>query len=133
MHKSNQHYYNYLIYQICLYSFHCMKHRIHVYNNNFITLENYIEDIKEFGYNLKITTEEDFKQEILKILQDENKKIIIQNITSDLDNNYNLNYNSDIKLNSDFTIKYLNKCGFCWPMISQEYITQFIKLIGKGI
>ena len=110
------------------------KNRVfHVYNNNFITLENYIEDIKEFGYNLKITTEEDFKQEILKILQDENKKIIIQNITSDLDNNYNLNYNSDIKLNSDFTIKYLNKCGFCWPMISQEYITQFIKLIGKGI
>ncbi len=110
------------------------KNRVfHVYNNNFITLENYIEDIKEFGYNLKITTEEDFKQEILKILQDENKKTILQNITSDLDNNYNLNYNSDIKLNSDFTIKYLNKCGFSWSMISKEYITQFIKLIGKGI
>lgn len=105
----------------------------HVYNNNFITLEDYTKDIKDFGYNLKIVTEEEFRKEILKILQDEKKKTILQNITSDLDNNYNLNYNSDIKLNSDFTIKYLNKCGFNWPIISKEYITEFIKLIGKEI
>ena len=110
------------------------KNRVfHVYNNNFITLKDYIEDIKDFGYNLKIVTEDHFRKEILKILQDENQKTILQNITSDLDNNYNLNYNSDIKLNSDFTIKYLNKCGFNWPIISKEYITQFIRLIGKGI
>ena len=110
------------------------KNRVfHVYNNNFITLKDYIEDIKDFGYNLKIVTEDHFRKEILKILQDEKQKTILQNITSDLDNNYNLNYNSDIKLNSDFTIKYLNKCGFNWPIISKEYITQFIRLIGKGI
>ena len=68
-----------------------------------------------------------------RLFPETNEKTILQNITSDLDNNYNLNYNSDIKLNSDFTIKYLNKCGFNWPIISKEYITQFIRLIGKGI
>ena len=110
------------------------KNRVfHVYNNNFITLEEYTKDIKDFGYNLRIVTEEDFRKEILKILQDETKKTVLQNIISDLDNNYNLNYNSDIKLNSDFTIKYLNECGFNWPIISKEYITEFIKLIGKEI
>ena len=82
------------------------KNRVfHVYNNNFITLKDYIEDIKDFGYNLKIVTEDHFRKEILKILQDEKQKTILQNITSDLDNNYNLNYNQ----NEAFGYKKLEK------------------------
>ena len=38
---------------------------------------NSIEDIKDFGYNLKIVTEDHFRKEILKILQDEKQKTIL--------------------------------------------------------
>ena len=105
----------------------------HVYNHNNITLEQYLDIIKNFGYNIKIVSEAVFKENILKILQDEDRKINLQNIASDLDNNYHLNYNSDITLNSDFTIKYLKKCKFNWPRISKEYLINFIKLIRKEI
>ena len=105
----------------------------HVYNHNIITLDEYIEIIKEFGYNLKVVKEDIFKENIDLILKDENKKIKLQNIVSDLDNNYHLNYNGDINLNSDFTIKYLKKCEFNWPRISKEYVINFIKLMREEI
>ena len=78
---------------------------------------------------MKVFNEIEFKEKVLDILQDEKKKINFENIASDLDNNYHLNYNSDIVLNSEFTIKYLQKCGFDWPVISREYLIRFIKLI----
>lgn len=105
----------------------------HVYNHNMVTLDNYLKIIKTFGYDIKVVSEDIFKKDILKILQSEDKKTNLQNIVSDLDNNYHLNYNSDIILNSDFTIKYLKKCRFDWPKISEEYLINFIKLIRKGI
>lgn len=105
----------------------------HVYNHNTVTLDKYLDLIKNFGYDMKIVTEDEFKENISKLLQNEDKKIDLQNITSDFDNNYHLNYNSDIILNSDFTVKYLKKCKFNWPRISTEYLINFIKLIRKGI
>ena len=101
----------------------------HVYNHNYITLESYFKIIKNFEYEMKVVNEIEFKEKVLDILQDEKKKINFENIASDLDNNYHLNYNSDIVLNSEFTIKYLQKCGFDWPVISREYLIRFIKLI----
>ena len=105
----------------------------HVYNHNVVTLKDYFDIIKEFGYKMDVVPDTIFKKQILEILKNEQKKVNLQNIVSDLDNNYHLNYNSDITLNSDFTIKYLNNCGFNWPIISKEYITEFIKLIGREI
>ena len=113
---------------------HSDQNRIfHVYNHNVITLKEYLEVIKEFGYDIKVMAEDKFKENMSYILQNENKKINLQNIASDLDNNYHLNYNGDIQLNSNFTIKYLEKCNFTWPTISKEYLINFIKLIGEEI
>ena len=105
----------------------------HVYNHNMNTLDEYLEIIKEFGFNVKVMPENMFKENISNIIKNENKKNNLQNIVSDLDNNYHLNYNGDIKLNSSFSIKYLQKCKFNWPTITKEYIINFIKLMGKEI
>ena len=105
----------------------------HVYNHNFITLDEYIEIIKEFGYNLDVVSEEKFKEYISNMLKDDNKKINLQNIVSDLDNNYHLNYNGDINLDSNFTITYLKKCNFNWPKISKDYVINFIELMREEI
>lgn len=105
----------------------------HVYNHNTVTLKDYFDIIKEFGYKMEVVPEKIFKKQISEILQNEQKKINLQNIVSDLDNNYHLNYNSDIILNSNFTINYLKKCKFNWPEISNNYISKFIELIRKEI
>lgn len=105
----------------------------HVYNHNVVTLKDYFDIIKEFGYKMDVVPDTIFKKQILEILKNEQKKINLQNIVSDLDNNYHLNYNSDITLNSNFTISYLKNCKFDWPKISNDYISKFIELIRKEI
>lgn len=105
----------------------------HVYNHNVVTLKDYFDIIKEFGYKMDVVPDTIFKKQILEILKNEQKKVNLQNIVSDLDNNYHLNYNSDITLNSNFTISYLKNCKFDWPTISNDYISKFIELIRKEI
>lgn len=103
----------------------------HIYNHNTITIAEYAKFIKDFGYNMKVVSKESFKENILKILQNEDKKTYIQNIASNFDDNYNLNYNKDTVLNSDFTIEYLKECEFNWPKISKKYLINFIDLIRR--
>lgn len=112
----------------------CKKNKVfHIYNHNVVTLENYLKIISEKGYNMKVLEEDAFKKKVLEIIQNEKEKTVVQNLATDLDNNYNLDYNSDVILKSDFTIKYLEKCGFHWPKISKEYIVKFIELMRKEI
>ena len=80
---------------------------------------------------MKVVSKDSFKESILKILQNEDKKSYIQNIASNFDDNYNLNYNKDTILNSDFTINYLKECEFNWPKISEKYLNNFINLIRR--
>ena len=108
------------------------KNRVfHIYNHNTITVAEYARFIKNFGYNMKVVSKDSFKESILKILQNEDKKSYIQNIASNFDDNYNLNYNKDTILNSDFTINYLKECEFNWPKISEKYLNNFINLIRR--
>lgn len=71
------------------------------------------------------------KDIITGILSDNNKKEILSGIIYDLDDNKNLIYTSNIRLNSNFTEKYLNKLGFKWKNIDKEYIIRYINYLKK--
>ena len=69
------------------------------------------------------------KDIITGILSDNNRKDILSGIIYDLDNNKNLIYTSNIKLNCNFTEKYLNKIGFKWKKIDKNYIIKYINYL----
>lgn len=101
----------------------------HIYNNKTVSLNRFLRLLKKFGYDVNVLSENEFKNAITDILKNDDKRIYLQNIANDLDGNYHLNYGGSILLNSDFTIKYLRKCNFRWPKITNDYLIEFIKLL----
>ena len=64
-------------------------------------------------------------------LGDDNKKSILSGIIHDLDKNKQLVYTSRIKLDCDFTEKYLSHIGFHWKDIDKNYLIKYINYFRK--
>ena len=87
--------------------------------------------LKDLKHPIKVVDEETFKNIIKSILNDENKKDILSNLANDFGKNLSLNYESNIKITSEFTIKFLDKLNFSWPEINAKYLTNILELLKK--
>ena len=103
----------------------------HLYNQHTVSVNKYLKQFKKMGYNLDVLSENDFRDKVRVLLKDDNKKHLLNNLIRDFDDNFNLDYKTDIKMNSKFTIKYLKKLNFRWPKITNRYIFRFINLLRK--
>ena len=81
--------------------------------------------------NINIVETQKFKETIKDILSDNENKNILNHLINDFDQNLNLDYTGKIKINSDFTIKFLKKLNFDWPEIDSTYIGYIISLIER--
>ena len=102
----------------------------HIYNNNHIGIYDFIKILNKIGIEIKILNDNDFSNKIKKILNSD-KKDILNGIVNDLDKNYNLEYNTNVQIKGDYTLEYLKKIGFKWPVITEEYIRSYIEYINK--
>lgn len=108
------------------------KNRIfHLYNHNHLYLTKLLDMLKDLKHPIKVVDEETFKNIIKSILNDENKKDILSNLSNDFGKNLSLNYESNIKITSEFTIKFLDKLNFSWPEINAKYLTNILELLKK--
>ena len=99
---------------------------LHIYNPNHILVKDLISYLNT---DIKAISKDDFSRLIRKTLNNPIKKDIISFITNDMDKNYNLVYITDIKLKNDFTTKFLEKAGFKWPNITENYIKKIKQII----
>ena len=100
----------------------------HIYNHNHVYVTELLKAMKNLGYEMNIVNSEEFKEKVKKIINSKNSKIL-NTLVNDLDKDLNLNYDSNIKLKSEHSIKLLEKYGFKWPKITEEYIENVLKLI----
>jgi thioester reductase-like protein len=98
---------------------------LHLYNPNHIIMEDLTHAISQKS---SIISDEDFKKLIKQNLKDPNKRNIIASIINDMDADFNLIYSSDIRLNNDFSVNFLKKAGFNWPIINEKYIKLLLYL-----
>jgi hypothetical protein len=78
-------------------------------------------------YNIKIVANTEFQNIIKSSLSNSKKRNSLSYIINDFDKNYNLIYNSNIKIKNDFSRTLLSKTGFNWPIIDKEYIDKLLK------
>ena len=102
----------------------------HLFNHNHVEVKKLMEDISHLGLNIDVVKNEEFKSKIKRIMKKENSDIINM-LMNDFDKNLDLHYDSNIKVDSKQSIKLLKLYGFKWPIISEEYIRNIIKLL-KG-
>ena len=61
-----------------------------------------------------------------ELLKNKNKKDLLSGIIHDLDKDKNLIYTSRIRLDCNFSEKYLNHLGFYWKPIDKDYLIKYI-------
>ena len=101
----------------------------HLMNEKHITMQRLHSIISSLGIDLKIVSNEEFKNIITELLNDENKKMYLTGIIDDFNSEKKLNYDSNIKIKSDFSAAYLKSIGFEWPYIDAEYIKNYLKYL----
>ena len=102
---------------------------LHIYNQNHILIKNFIICLNHLGIDIKIISETHFKDLLTSYLTNDKKNEIIASLINDIDANKKLIYESNIKINSDFSVALLDKFGFSWPNIDENYIKKYISYL----
>ena len=99
----------------------------HLYNDNSITMQDFVDILKKYDINLKVVNDIEFHKIIKDVLLDDNKKDILSGIVNELNSDNNLEMNSNIKILSEFSKNFLNSIDFNWSKIDNVYIEKYIK------
>lgn len=97
---------------------------LHLFNHNHISISNIIQYFNDYGLPLDVVDHDTFLQTVDMALQTD--KNILSGIINDFDTNKKLVYDSNVKLNDDFTTEFLAKISFTWPEIDKEYIFKYL-------
>lgn len=116
---------------ITIMQFFNTKHNMfHIYNNNHIEMKEFINILKKMNIVIDIVNDNTFSKKIYEISNSKNKEIL-KGIINDLDKNNTLDYNTNVKIEGKYTIEYLKKIGFSWPIIDNNYIIKYINRINN--
>ena len=96
----------------------------HILNNNKLKFSEILEYFNNLGYHIDIIPDDKFYRFLTKTNNKDNILGIINDITSDV-----ITEDSNIEINSDFTLDYMNKLHMSWPKIDQNYFKKFYNTI----
>ncbi len=103
----------------------------HLYNNHSIYLKNFVDILNMNDIKLKFVESKKFKSSIKKILDESELQDQLSGIINDLNENYDLIYEKDVDLSSTLTQFFLQRLGFEWPKIEENYIQKYINYMKK--
>jgi len=96
----------------------------HIYNPNLLPAPLLYNTLLDRGFEIIPVTDELMSYIITGILEDNKKKDTISGIIPDIDKNKKFTYTSKVRLDCDFTNKFLNKVGFNWVSYDSLYINK---------
>ena len=97
----------------------------HVYNHNLVNTKDFVNLLKNY-IELNVTSNEDFVKKVESMINSDNSNEVLSGILRDFDKDKKLQYESEIKVKSDFTTMYLEDIGFTWPKLDENYLTKFL-------
>lgn len=100
---------------------------LHLYNSNHLYINIFLEYLNKLGYDINIIDDETFKSHLNNLLFKSNNTDKVSVLLNDLDKDKNLIYKTNLKITNKFTLKFLNKTDFSWPIITKEYIEKILK------
>ena len=101
----------------------------HLLNEKQVYLDRLFDMLSEIGIPTKLVSEEEFAATIQSILEDPDRRQLVEGIINDLSSDRKLVYQSDVAIKSDFTKEFLYKTGFEWPYIDIHYIKNYFQYL----
>lgn len=105
---------------------------LHIYNTHLLEIKLLIDTINnDLDIDILPVSDTMMKDIITGILADNARKDILSGIIYDLDENKQLIYTSNIRLNCAVTEKFLQKIDFDWKCIDKDYIIKYMNYLKK--
>lgn len=105
---------------------------LHIYNTHLLEIKLLINTLNnDLHIDVLPVNDTMMKDIITGVLADNNRKDILSGIIYDLDENKQLIYTSNIRLNCSFSEEYFNKIDFYWKNIDKDYIIKYINYLRK--
>ena len=117
------------IIRILEYSSNCNV--FHIYNPNLVSIRMLYNTLVENGFDIIPVSNKMMNYILSGILEDDNEKSVVSGIVQDIDSNKQFTYISKIHLQSNFTVHFLEKIGFIWPIYDSSYIDKTLKYFEK--
>ena len=95
----------------------------HIFSDKLIDISVLLKVFEHFNINCKFTSYDEFLQHLNT---PENEKIL-KYIITDINSKKGFDYTSGITVDSSITNEFLNKIGFEWSIIDEEYLIRFFK------
>lgn len=103
----------------------------HLYNNHSMYLKDFVAILNNENIQLEFVEAKKFKSMIKKVLDNSEAQNDLSGIINDLNENYDLIYEKDVDLNSNLTQFFLQRLGFEWPKLDENYIEKYINYMKK--
>ena len=98
----------------------------HIENPHWLQFRTLFAYFRELGVNIASLSGEDFKRFLLTTKGSPQTEQFFEAFVDNLDESNRLVFNSDIHIQTDFTVDYLKALGFLWPKLTREYIKKYV-------
>lgn len=112
-------------------SFDSRKTVFHINSVKVVYMFKLYDHLTKLGIKLRIVSGETFGKALRSAAVQSDMEHIFETFINDMDENEKLSYDSNIRIENDFTVEYLKKLGFEWSDIDFSYLKKYIEYFRK--
>ena len=103
----------------------------HINSIKVVPLKKLLEILNQLGYNIEIVNGAEFTELLRATAKSSGTQHIFETFINDMDENDQLNYESNIHIENAFTVERFKQIGFEWNEIDYEYIKKYVEYFRK--
>ena len=98
----------------------------HINSDKELFLDRMLDYLEQAGRPLRVVSGEEFAKLIRDTINSQ-QSYIFEALLNDLDQNDQIQYDSNIRIENSFTVQYLQRLGYEWPEIDSAYIEGYLR------
>ena len=111
--------------------FNAEQNVFHINSIKVVYMDKLLEIFNQLGFSLDAVSGAEFTEALRQSAKQTGLEHIFETFINDMDENDQLNYDSNIRIENDFTVEYLRKLGFEWSDIDIEYLRKYVEYFRK--
>lgn len=103
----------------------------HINTAKIVLMDKLVEYFRTLGYSIEAVCGTKFEMALKQTADQADMEHIFEAFINDMDETGHLKYDSNIRIENDFTVQYLKMLGFEWSDIGFDYLRKYIQYIKK--
>lgn len=111
--------------------FNAEQNVFHINSIKVVYMDKLLEIFNQLGFSLDVVSGAEFTEALRQSAKQTGLEHIFETFVNDMDENDQLNYDSNIRIENDFTVEYLRNLGFEWADIDINYLRKYVEYFRK--